>query len=135
LTFGLQRPTFQGLEDHVFKTFNRLYDKIEEGKGLVDFDRFYELRYEELVNDPVGEMAKMYDHLGLGGFEALLPRLQAQLAATADYRTNRYQMSDQQRAEVTRQWGRVIRQYGYEPASPPPPRSIPAPGERISAND
>jgi hypothetical protein len=117
LTFGLQRPTFQGLEEHVLKTFDRVYDKIEEGKGLIDFDRFYELRYEELVHDPVGEMAKLYDHLGLGDFDKVLPRLQAHLAGTADYQTNRYQLSDQQRAEVTRRWGHVIRQYGYEPTS------------------
>jgi omega-hydroxy-beta-dihydromenaquinone-9 sulfotransferase len=119
ITFGLQRPTFQGLEEHVLQTFVRVYDKIEEGKTLIDFDRFYELRYEDLVGDPVGEMAKLYDHLGLGGFETVLPRLQAQLAATADYRTNRYQLSDQQRAEVTRRWGPVIRQYGYEATSQP----------------
>jgi hypothetical protein len=114
ITFGLQRPTFQGLEEHVLKTFDRVYDKIEEGKGLIDFDRFYELRYEDLVSDPVGEMSKMYDHLGLGGFDKMLPQLQAHLAGNADYRTNRYQISDEQRAEVTRRWGRVIRQYGYD---------------------
>jgi hypothetical protein len=114
ITFGLQRPTFEGLEEHVLKTFDRVYDKIEEGKSLVDFDRFYELRYEDLVSDPVGEMAKMYDHLGLGGYEQMLPKLQAHLEGNADYRTNRYQMSDEQRAEVTRRWGRVIRQYGYD---------------------
>jgi hypothetical protein len=118
ITFGLQRPTFEGLEEHVLKTFDRVYDKIEEGKGLIDFDRFYELRYEEVVGDPVGEMAKMYDHLGLGGFEQVLPKLQAHLAGNADYRTNRYQMTDEQRADVTRRWGRVIRQFGYDaPAS------------------
>jgi hypothetical protein len=114
LTFGLQRPTFQGLEEHVLKTFVRMYDKIEEGKGLIDFDRFYEVRYEDLVSDPVGEMGKLYDHLGLGGFEGVLPKLQERLAATSDYRTNRYQLSDEQRAEVTRRWGHVIQQYGYK---------------------
>jgi hypothetical protein len=117
LTFGLQRPNFEGLEEYVFKTFNRVYDKTEEGKGLIDFDRFYELRYEDLVRDPVGEMATLYDHLGLGGFDKVLPRLQARLAETADYRTNRYQLSKEQRAEVTRRWGNVIRQYGYETSS------------------
>ncbi len=137
ITFGLQRPTFQGLEEHVYKTFNRVYDKIEEGKGLIDFDRFYELRYEDLVRDPVGEMATLYDHLGLGGFDQLLPKLQAHLANNAGYRTNRYQLSDEQQAEITRRWGSVIRQYGYEtrPASVPnaPAPAAPAP-DRLGAN-
>jgi len=137
ITFGLQRPTFQGLEEHVYKTFNRVYDKIEEGKGLIDFDRFYELRYEDLVRDPVGEMATLYDHLGLGGFDQLLPKLQAHLANNAGYRTNRYQLSDEQQAEITRRWGSVIRQYGYETQPVPAPTAAapatPAP-DRHSAN-
>jgi omega-hydroxy-beta-dihydromenaquinone-9 sulfotransferase len=142
ITFGLQRPTFQGLEEHVYKTFNRVYDKIEEGKGLIDFDRFYELRYEDLVGDPVGQMATLYDHLGLGGFEQVLPKLQAHLANNAGYKTNRYQLGDEQRAEITRRWGSVIRQYGYEtqpapapnaPAAAAPTQAPPAP-DRLGAN-
>ncbi len=123
ITFGLQRPTFQGLEEHVYKTFNRVYDKIEEGKGLIDFDRFYELRYEDLVGDPVGQMATLYDHLGLGGFEQVLPKLQAHVANNAGYKTNRYQLGDEQRAEITRRWGSVIRLYGYEPQPAPAPNA------------
>jgi hypothetical protein len=142
ITFGLQRPTFQGLEEHVYKTFNRVYDKIEEGKGLIDFDRFYELRYEDLVGDPVGQMATLYDHLGLGGFEQVLPKLQAHVANNAGYKTNRYQLGDEQRAEITRRWGSVIRQYGYEtqpapapnaPAAAAPTQAPPAP-DRLGAN-
>jgi hypothetical protein len=142
ITFGLQRPTFQGLEEHVYKTFNRVYDKIEEGKGLIDFDRFYELRYEDLVGDPVGQMATLYDHLGLGGFEQVLPKLQAHLANNAGYKTNRYQLGDEQRAEITRRWGSVIRLYGYEPQPAPAPnapaaaaptQAAPAP-DRLGAN-
>ncbi len=142
ITFGLQRPTFQGLEEHVYKTFDRVYDKIEEGKGLIDFDRFYELRYEDLVRDPVGQMATLYDHLGLVGFEQVLPKLQAHVANNAGYKTNRYQLGDEQRAEITRRWGSVIRQYGYEtqpapapdaPAAAAPTQAAPAP-DRLGAN-
>ena len=32
------------------------------------------LRYEDLVRDPVAQMRALYDHLGLGGFEELLPK-------------------------------------------------------------
>jgi omega-hydroxy-beta-dihydromenaquinone-9 sulfotransferase len=114
-TFALQRPTFAGLEERVLNNFVRLYDKIEEGKARVDFDRFYELRYEDLIRDPVGEMGMLYDHLGLGGFETLLPQLQKYLADTKGYETNRYQLSDEQAAKITARWGDVIRAYGYKP--------------------
>jgi hypothetical protein len=110
---GLQRPTFMGLEEHVFRTFTHLYDKLEEGRRCVDPRRFHELRYEDLVRDPVGEMRKLYQHLELGGFDQVLPRLQAYLAGTAGYRSNRYTLTPELRAEITRRWGDMMRRYGY----------------------
>ena len=57
--FALVQPTSQGLKHRVLRNFVHLYNKIEEGKSLVDFDRFYELRYEDLVRDPVGQMGTL----------------------------------------------------------------------------
>jgi hypothetical protein len=112
-THGLQKPTFAGLEEHVFATFEHLYKKLEEGRQLVAPSHFCELRYEDLVRDPVGEMRKLYEHLGLGGFDEVRPRLEAYLAKNRDYRTNRYDLAPELRAEITRRWGDVIRRYGY----------------------
>jgi hypothetical protein len=112
-THGLQRPTFAGLEEHVVCTFTHLYDKLEEGKRLVDPRRFHELRYEDLVRDPVGEMRTLYERLEMGGFERVLPRLERYLETMKDYQTNRYRLTPELRAEITRRWGGVIRRYGY----------------------
>jgi hypothetical protein len=114
-TQGFQKPTFAGLEEHVFATFTRLYERLEEGKRLLAPDRFHELRYEDLVRDPEGEMRRLYERLGLGGFEELLPRLRQYLAEHADYRTNRYRpLAPELRVEITRRWGEVVRRYGYD---------------------
>jgi hypothetical protein len=112
-THGLQTPSFAGLEEHVFATFTHMYEKLEEGRELVEPSRFHELRYEELVGDPVGQMRKLYERLGLGEFEAVRPRLQEYLAKNRDYRTNKYELAPEVRAEITRRWGDVIRRYGY----------------------
>jgi omega-hydroxy-beta-dihydromenaquinone-9 sulfotransferase len=112
-THGLQPPTFAGLEEQVYQTFLRMHDRLEETRGLIDPKRFYELRYEDLVRDPVGQLRALYEHLGLAGFERVLPRLQSYLASVAGYETNRYQLSPEQRAEIARRWGRVIERYAY----------------------
>ncbi|MBI4526100.1 MAG: sulfotransferase [Deltaproteobacteria bacterium] len=111
---GLQRPTFSGLEEYVFGTFNHLYENVDAARKLIDPARFYEIRYEDLVRDPVGEMRGLYEHLRLGGFDEVEPRLKRYLAAIAGYETNRYQLSPRLRAEITRRLGWVIRKYGYE---------------------
>jgi hypothetical protein len=113
-THGLQTPTFEGLEEHVFTTFVRLYNALEEGKRLVDASRFYELRYEDLVRDPVEQMRTLYDHLGLPGFEDVQPKLEEYVKRTKGYETNRYEMSPELREKIRQRWGEVIRWYGYD---------------------
>lgn len=114
-TQGLQKPKFAGLEEHVFKTFVSLYDRIEEDRKLVPHGQFQELRYEDLIDDPIEELRKLYDELELGGFAAALPRFQKYLAENAEYQTNRYRPLDPAlQAEITRRWGNVIERYGYE---------------------
>ena len=99
---GLQKPTFAGLEEYVYTTYLRLYDRLEEGRTLIEPGRFYELKYEDLVRNPVEELRQLYEHLHLGGFEELLPRLQQYLETVAGYETNKYQLTAEQRAEIGR---------------------------------
>lgn len=111
---GLQVPTYAGLEEHVLSTYVRMYDRLEEGKKLLGPGQFHELKYEDLVRDPSGEMRKVYAALNLGGFDRVLPRLEAYLATIKGYETNRWQLTPAERATVTQRWGDVIRRYGYE---------------------
>jgi hypothetical protein len=113
-THGLQRPTFAGLEEHVFRTFTHLYAKLEEGKRLIAPGRFHELRYEDLVGEPVAEMRRLYERLELGEFERVVPRLRQYLEANAGYQTNRYNPpTPELEAEIERRWGEVIQRHGY----------------------
>lgn len=116
-THGLQKPTGAGLEEYVLETFVRLHQRLDEGKRLLAPEQFYELRYEDLIRDPAAEMQKLYAHFALGGFEQYRPRLEEYLASLKGYETNRYQLTPQQREEVTRRWGPIIRRYGYAAAA------------------
>ena len=55
---GLQMPTYDGLEEHVFQTFTRMYDTFERDRHLIGPGQFCEVRYEELIADPVGQMRR-----------------------------------------------------------------------------
>jgi omega-hydroxy-beta-dihydromenaquinone-9 sulfotransferase len=112
---GMQKPTFQGLHEYVLNCFNRLYETFEKTRQLIPPGHFCEIRYEDLVADPVGQMESLYTQLGLNGFDRFLPRLQSYLANVAGYETNRYELSPEMREEIGRRWATVIERYQYEP--------------------
>jgi hypothetical protein len=112
-THGMQVPRLNGLSEQVFDTFNLVYDKLEEGKDLIPPGHFYELRYEDLVKDPIGVMRSLYERLSLGEFASVQPKLDQYFAKSKDYKTNKYERSPEVRAEITRRWAKVIERYGY----------------------
>jgi omega-hydroxy-beta-dihydromenaquinone-9 sulfotransferase len=113
-THGLQTPNFRGLDEYVFNTFNHLYQRLDEGIPLIPPGQFHELRYEDLIADPLGEMRLLYDKLGLGTFEQSQQKLEKYLNDHTGYRTNRYPpLSDELRDQIRRRWGTVIEKYGY----------------------
>jgi hypothetical protein len=114
-THGLQAPTCAGLEDYVLSTFVRMYERWDEARQQLDPGQYYELHYEDLIKDPVGEMRKIYDHFELGGYDEYLPRLETYLASVKGYETNKYQLSEAERARIMKQWGPIMERYGYAP--------------------
>ena len=106
-------PTGAGVEEKVLREFRVIYDRLEEARPLFKRGRFHELKYEDLVKNPVGEMEKVYAAIELDGFDAARPRLEEYVRKTDGYETNKYAITDAQRAEIDRRWGDVIRRYGY----------------------
>ncbi|MBN2131371.1 MAG: sulfotransferase [Sedimentisphaerales bacterium] len=111
--WGFQVPRYANLEDHVFDTFNRMYEVFERDRRLITPSRFCEVRYEDLVPDVLGQMRRVYDTLELSGFDEVQPELEAYVAAQAGYKTNRYEMSPELHDEITRRWAGFIERYGY----------------------
>jgi omega-hydroxy-beta-dihydromenaquinone-9 sulfotransferase len=110
---GLQRPTCEGLDEYVLATFTQMYDAFERDRGLIGPGQFTEVRYEELVANPVEQMRRVYEELELGEFESVRPGIEAYFSGQKNYKTNRYQITPEMRAEITRRWGKFLTQYGY----------------------
>jgi hypothetical protein len=110
---GLQSPTYRGLEEHVFETFERMYAAFERDRLLAGPAQLAEVSYEALVADPMGEVRRLYEELELGGFDELAPALKEFVAGQKDYQKNRYQIAPEIRSEIARRWAGYIEKYGY----------------------
>jgi hypothetical protein len=110
---GLQVPNCIGLEDLVYENLSRMYAAFERDRGLIGPSRFREVRYEDLVREPISQVRAIYEHLGLGGFDDVLPALEQHLAGVSGHRADRYRLSPELKAEIARRWRPYFERYGY----------------------
>ena len=110
---GCQHPTFQRLDEHVFDSFERMYRQYDEQKKLIPAGHLYEVRYEDLVRDPLHQMRAIYEQLDLGEFENVRPAFEKSLAGGKDYKTNRYELAPEISAQIERRWKDYWQRYGY----------------------
>ena len=111
---GLQRPTYEGLEEQVFQNYLRLHARLEEAKAILEPRQYFSLKYEDLIRDPEGQCGAVYDHFQMSGFDEYLPRLCAlpRRAAPA-MKPTVISSTSVIAAEINRRWGKIIAQYGY----------------------
>mgnify|MGYP002623642091 CR=1 FL=1 len=120
-TQALQSPRFEDLHEYVLSAYERMYAAYEAQKTQIPPERLVDIRYEELVANPLEQLASVYERLDLGDFASARPAVEAHLAAQKSYRTNRHEpLEPEVMEEVTARWSPYFTRYGYEPASAAP---------------
>jgi len=114
-TQGLHNPPQldSWLDDYVLDMFVRLTEDFEEDKHLIPKDRLVELRYEDLVKDPIGTMRDIYARLGIGDFAAAEVPMRAYLDAQKEHRVSEYELPPELKRKVVERLGPYIDRYGY----------------------
>jgi hypothetical protein len=110
---GLQFPKNKHLDEFVFTAFETMYRGYDAQRGALDDRHLYEVRYEDLVRDPIATLRDIYSVLDLGDFEAVRPQLEAYVDAQKDYVKNQHQLAPALKAEIRRRWAGYIERYGY----------------------
>ncbi len=110
---ALQEARHDQLEEYVFSCFEMMYQAFDRDRELLDPARFFEVRYEDLVRDPIGRMQALYEHLELGEFETARPKLEEYFKDRQNYRIGSYDIPDDLRSKIDERWGPHMRHYGY----------------------
>lgn len=111
---GLQMPRGTHLRAYVLECFERMYHGFETQRQSIDERSVIDIKYEDLVANPIGQVERIYRELELGDFEPLRVKLTEYVAGQKSYQTNVHELDDQSRAEVRRRWAGYFERYGYE---------------------
>jgi omega-hydroxy-beta-dihydromenaquinone-9 sulfotransferase len=112
---GFQIPRDDGgwVERSVLDNLVRMYECFEQDRELIPPGRLIDIRYEDLVADPVGQMRQVYQRLGLGDFAQVEPELMRNTMKNRDYKTNKYQLPPETASRVRGRWAPYFQRYGY----------------------
>jgi len=110
---GLQAPRMRNLEEFVVANFQKMYESFQRHRAKIPPQRICEIRYEDLVADPHGTMRKLYARLDLGDFESVGPAVTEFVNDMHGFRTNRYELSEEDRGRIKRHLAPYIERFGY----------------------
>jgi hypothetical protein len=117
--WALQRPDPTGVDQRVFESHTEFYTAFFEERRLIPPDQFHELAFEDLERDPVAELEKAYNALGLPDFRVVEPRVRRYVASLAGYQKNPpAELSPEERQRIQTTWPWCFEQWGYSPELP-----------------
>ena len=107
--FSLQTISDGEAERLIIKTYRGLLTRYLEQRDAVPSSQLIEIHYEALRADPISELARVYEALGLGE----LPQpLQDSLATQDSYATNEYTTSPDLEARLRTEWAFSFDEWG-----------------------
>jgi len=117
---SLQSPTAKTsqnskeMETYVLDCLQRMYASFHADREQIDHHHLIDVRYEDLIADPVATLERIYDSLRLSDFETVREDLTRWAEGEHQaYRPNAHHLSSDQEAMLQQQWGEYFDRYGY----------------------
>jgi hypothetical protein len=110
----LQKPDVQAIEETILRMYNHVFDAFFADRPLIPRGQYHEVAFADLERRPLEVVEETYRALGLEGFEAARPALQAYLEPLSGYRRNRFrELPPEWRERIATSWRRTFDEWGY----------------------
>ena len=102
------------MEEYVIECLRRMYAAFHRDRDAIPAESIVDVRYEDLVADPVAQVESIYSHLRLGDFESVRESLMRWVETEhSEYRPNRHRLPEAQATMIRTAWRDYFDRYGY----------------------
>jgi hypothetical protein len=116
---SLQKPKEKdGLETYVLETGKQMYESYGRYRPQLPDSQIMDVRYEDLIRDPLATMSEIYARLDLGSIDPAREGFERYLAPRTHYATNRHQLSDYWQQRISAEWREYFDEFGYSSDDP-----------------
>jgi len=109
----LQRPGRQLVDETILSCYSELFALFERDRALIPDGALHEMKFEDLEADPVSTLKKMYETLGLGGFQDFRDTVSPYLEKLKTYEKNHHDLDRASCRKVATHWRSTFERYGY----------------------
>lgn len=102
------------IDEVVLSVYERIMGLIDAHWPQLPEAQRVEIAYENLDENPIAELERVYATLGLEGFEEMQPRFEAYLRSVEGFEKNRFDYSDHSAALVEGRLGSYLSKGGYQ---------------------
>jgi len=107
-------PDPQVVEDTVLRLFKRAYEKLFADMKMIPSGQLVEIQYEEFVKQPIAYAERIYQSLGIPGFEKAKQNFQAYVDSQIGYQKNKFNVRPELVARINKELKFYFEHYGYE---------------------
>jgi omega-hydroxy-beta-dihydromenaquinone-9 sulfotransferase len=111
---ALQTSDFGDLDERTIRQYIELYRAHFDERSLIPPGHLHEIRFEDLEQDPLGQVRQTYERLQLPEFSEVEPVLCAYIDSIKGYEKNRFsELSAAERTRVAHEWRFCFEAWGY----------------------
>jgi hypothetical protein len=100
-------------EETQFEIYENMYKKYFQERDLIPKGHLIEVRYEDVIKDPLGNIEKMYTQLGLDGFEKAKPAIERYIESVKNYKPNKYKIDPRLKRKISQRFDFTFKKFGY----------------------
>lgn len=111
----LQHGDSQLIEQQVIEYYKCLMNSYFKHKNKIPNGNLFELRYEDLVRNPIKQIEHLYSHLDISQFSYAVDGMKSYLDRKKHYKTNKYSVDKNIINYVKENWNFTISKWNYQP--------------------
>ena len=115
LLFQLQDMPVEDMEEHILYAYRLTMQNYLHDRALIPRENLAEVRYEDLEQQPLVELERLYAELALPGWEEAHPPIRDYLQTLSGYQKNRLELAPAALDRITQEWQFALDIWSYQP--------------------
>ena len=112
-TLQFQKTNEKEITEIILSLFEKFITDYERDKNMLSAGQLIEVRFEDLEENPVAEVQKIYQSLNINDFEKAFANFNSYVEKHKHYKKNKYEIDRKELEQVLKRWDFAMKNWNY----------------------